>query len=352
MGRVGSLTCDPLRLAGPATVGVAMRQLQRAASHVSPLGAADESVALLTCARLEALLGPPRGDHALAAALDRLGEAVDEAATSRPGMRRTPADRRAAPPAIPTTSQRVRPMPDTGHNARLRSPLRRDGAARRHLRAVGSLDQEAPTPRSTGSPPSPRDVRGLEWLVRDAPVLRDAAAGTLDLAATAVRAEVLGAATVPTSRPTLTPDEPVTGVRALSLPAQIEQAQRPDLPSQPRAVSAVRPSDAPIIHSGTPAGDAGSALESLVRAWSAEQPAQHRTAALSVLESEEVAGSPEAGTFVVDGHDAPAPDSLRSGRSGAPRGEQVLDDDLLGLRDEVGRMLVAELRRYGIEVGP
>jgi hypothetical protein len=30
----------------------------------------------------------------------------------------------------------------------------------------------------------------------------------------------------------------------------------------------------------------------------------------------------------------------------------VSGEELLDLRDEVGRMLVAELRRYGIEVGP
>jgi hypothetical protein len=85
-----------------------------------------------------------------------------------------------------------------------------------------------------------------------------------------------------------------------------------------------------------------------VRAWNVSHPGAGASEAVAV-EPEPAAppvAADEPAIAIVAG-DAPRP-----GQPSVARLDPVREDELLDLRDEVGRMLVAELRRYGIEVGP
>jgi hypothetical protein len=349
VGRGGGLTGDPLRLAGPASAGLAMRELQRAASRTWPLREAGDSVASLTCGRLEALLRPPRGDDVLAAALDRVGDgAVEEVAASRSGAPHTIGARRAAPAPPAAGSQNLRPRPaDVARSSPLRERARPEVASHRRVRSVGSPHDEAPAARPRGVRSSPRDVRGLEWLVRDAAVLQEAAAAPIELAAPVARVGSAGVTTAPTSRPGSVPNDQPAGGRSVSAPTPSGQAPPRDHLSPPGAQKVVAPpSVAPISRSAAPAVGAESALESLVRAWRVEDAAEPDAAQPTVSDITTADTQPSVVDDVPSGGIGP-----RAARAPDVHTQPARDDELLGLRDEVGRMLVAELRRYGIEVG-
>jgi hypothetical protein len=352
VGRGGGLTGDPLRLAGPASAGLAMRELQRATSHTWPLRAAGDSVASLTCGRLEALLRPPRGDDALAAALDRVGDGVvEEVAAPRPGASHTIAGRRAAPAPPAAGSRDLRPPP--GEFARsfpLRERVRPEVASHRRVRSVGSPHDEASAARPTdGVRSSPRDVSGLEWLVRDVTVLQEAAAAQIELAAPVARVGSADVTTAPTSRRDSVPNDQPAGVWSVPSPAPARFGHAPprDHLSPSRAVKAGAPPPvAPITRSAAPAVGGKSALESLVRAWRVEDAAEPDVAQPTVSDTTTADTQASVVDDVPSGGTGP-----RAARAPDVRAKPSRDDELLGLRDEVGRMLVAELRRYGIEVG-
>jgi hypothetical protein len=112
---------------------------------------------------------------------------------------------------------------------------------------------------------------------------------------------------------------------------------------------AAPPPVAPITRSAAPAVGAESALESLVRAWRVEDAAEPDVAQ-PIVSDTTTATTADTQASVVD--DVPSGGiGPRAARAPDVRFKPSRDDELLGLRDEVGRMLVAELRRYGIEVG-
>ena len=88
-------------------------------------------------------------------------------------------------------------------------------------------------------------------------------------------------------------------------------------------------------------------LETLVRAWDAGAQADE-----SYVQATPLAYSPQASRPAADAEPATEAASA-AGRPHAAKGAhtQAREEELLGLGDELGRVLVAELRRYGIEVG-
>lgn len=348
MGRAAGLTGDPLRLAAPLTVTRAVQRLDRAASTAWPLGAADQGLASLTCSRFEGLLDPPRGDDALAAVLARYGGNAEEAVASAPRAVHERLDR-AARVSLPLTP---RPAP---RRARAERPVA--ASPHRRVEHAAALDAALPSrsnPPAGGRGPSAAagrstvaEARGLEWLAGAESPIREAAHAAFVLERGAERLQSPQLATAGTS-PTMIDNQPAR-VRPLSLSANAESASRRGHPSPLTAAEAPPRPVAPATPSVPEAAiSAGTGLESLVRAWSATHP--------EAVAAEANAEVPEALVAPVVFEELPGVDGADGDAASAKRSVSRLDpaneEELFELRDEVGRMLVAELRRYGIEVGP
>jgi len=347
VGRAGSLTADPLRLPGAGAAGLVLRRLDRDAAGAVPLRFAARALAPLTCLRLEALLEPSRGDEALAAVLARYGaeapnetEGAERHAADLPFRRgRAPSGETHSVPA-PAEARRSAPLTRAPEKILRHAPPqpRRARAGVLFARAIG--DGEPLASRTAGSA---RPVEGLEWLVDRVPGGREATERPLELAEP--RHHVAARDEAQRSRPRPAPTAQ-PGVRVLPALEPSRTTRELAAASQPPASElqhsiAVTPGPE---RSRGPAAEHG--LAALVRSWNgqSEEPAVESVAAdsaapLAVLHSEDV---------VVDR----APLSRRRRPAGASPEEAVAAEELLGLGDELGRVLVAELRRYGIEVGP
>ena len=203
----------------------------------------------------------------------------------------------------------------------------RTGARRVEARRVagGSLE-----PVDLGAPAATEatEVHGLEWLVGRVPGGTEAAESPLDLAASVDDVEPL--------RPAVASGTPARG------PEGTQPSAHRDVPiaghaSEPRHAFAPAPAAAP-----TPAASPAAAGAAQARRLFAE----------SYVQATPLAYSPQASGPAADAEPATEAASA-AGRPHAAKGAhtQAREEELLGLGDELGRVLVAELRRYGIEVG-
>ena len=353
MGRVGSLTADPLRLAEPAAVALAVHRLDRAASLADPLQTAERSLTLLTCLRLEALSASRRGEDALAAALARYAETENEELAS-PARARSAQPARTgraavatAPHSTPARTTR-RPLPPREQRRVSSATTSRGPAAAR--RVEPRLGATAPAGSSEpAASPAEATVCGLEWLTDGRPGATEAAATALQLAApvdedveplrpavvSAPRSRTPAAAGPRTAREAPVPDPAIAEPRAFAAASLAEGA----------AVAETAPTAAASRR--TPLAGRDGELATLVRAWE------------SAVEEDEPGAPPEPpsapaerAALAVEPSAAPAaPPAAVRARAGEPARTPAPVDELLGLGDEIGRVLVAELRRYGIEVG-
>jgi hypothetical protein len=335
---------------------LAMHRLERHASVVAPLRSADRSLATLTCRRLEALRVVERGDAVLAAALARYdqrgtAEALPERRTARLArsgiaeLERTPARAGGsfAPPA-------ARPASREQQRAADRRAKGDDRRGRRRKPATAAVG--AATRRRRTTKPIPPQVQGLEWLVGSAPGGREAALSTLDLSPPAGVSDDPGAmaATANGSRLPLVPRHGGDGAPPMRTAVDGDGSRAPFAPARPeRSVIATPASDAPVDAPATrPAGTGPGAgqLSALVRAWDGPAPVDEpdSRSALPAI-APDPAESPGP-------HDEPSgsgPPAARA-RDGAGVAAPTARDELLDLGDQLGRLLVSELRRYGIEV--
>jgi hypothetical protein len=343
VGRVAGV----IAIRGATAPGAAVRRLERAAAQAAPLQGADLGLAPLTCPRLASLLAAARGDEALAAALDRYAQQVDAGAqqTERAptAPRRAGAGRGLRPPRPLPAAARV---PGThGRRAPARhvpSPAAAAAPPRGRRATAAAVAPARPVPGR----PSPREARGLEWL--PVPVSTAAAASSvLDVEAQAT----------PSARPAHEPPRarapyvPATGVDPrgpIDAPTPLPGDARPAAVTQrpgraaaaaPAAPPAAAPAERVERHAG--AGE----LAALVRAWEGDLPAE---AATTPAASPAAApGTPGPGPTVPPTA-AVTPAAERRGQRQAPTAAAA--GDPLAVGDELGRVLVAELRRYGIEV--
>jgi hypothetical protein len=356
VGRICSLTTDPVPLAAEALPALAMQRLDRAASRVAPLRSAGQSLATLTSRRLEALRVGERSDAFLAALLARYEERVAVEAppdhrtqrASRPGIVQIP----SAPPVSASTPP-APPPPRPLREQREAAGVQPSGEGRRGRRrkpathAAGAARGRRGTAKA--GPPA---VRGLEWLVAGVPGGHEAALAPLDLSSpTRVDDEARTiAATADGLRPPQTTPQrgedgasppprtavPDAGSRDLLLPALPEH----DLIA---AASSEAPAEAPATHSS---GAGAAQLAALVRAWDGPGP---------VHEPDVQRATPP---LPPERRESPDPLDMPTGggpltarvRPAAAAAAPPAQDELLELGDQLGRVLVSELRRYGIEV--
>jgi len=354
--RIDLLRGDHVRLGGAASAGLALDRLDRDASRAAPLWSAGSALAALTRARFALLAEPLRGDEALAAALERCTPAdpgQDDRGTRR--LRAVPYG--AAPDTAggsrPTRPPRVTP-PDVAaarSYGRVDAPAvdanRRPRPARGERRAS---PDDAPTP-----PPGFEDAaaaRGLEWLA-------DRVAGGAEAAATPLALDG-GPGQVPELRSTRHGGGEARGSAAPAAPAPT-RADRPDregmpvpVPGtrpvgrieralEPRRGIAVEPAALPALRVYPP--ERPGELEALVRTWGAGPAAAAE--ALSADDASRLEERPwESGGIAARGIVTTRRSGIRPVAAvGADR-----EDDAAKVGDVLGRVLVAELRRYGIEV--
>lgn len=345
MGRSGSLTADPLRFAGAGAAGLAVRRLDRDAAGAVPLRFADRALAPLTCMRLETLRDPARGDEALVAALARYGE--EAAVESAHGELRAP----AAPMRVERPAPQGRVAPPAPAARRFEQVTRAPGLpagapveARRGKRASTVSDAvTAPAAsRAAETPRLVRHVQGLEWLADRVPGGRESIDRPFTLAAPLMHATPAEEHRRPRG---VTPG-PGEGRGAGSQPS-------PPVVSQSGLVPAPAPGPEPqralAPAEGRPDGardavDGEHGLAALVRAWNEpSRPGPAVEAAAPALPSVPV--HPE-----LVATDVPEPVVRRRRVAELPLQPARAPEELLGLGDELGRVLVAELRRYGIEI--
>jgi hypothetical protein len=322
----------------------AVRRLDAAAAELEPLGVAERGLAALTRVRLGRLTAPGSGDEALAAALDRGAQpGVVEAEVEPPSLRRLAAPPVVAEPgrALPAAAvpQRgrtaVAPTAATAAGANLRPAppapvaVRRLGAGaagetrRRTFDAFGA-DAPIPPPRSIGADAG---VTGLEWVAPRVP-------GGAGPAETPVVDGVPDAASP--SRWAGAPDRTTQG---RGVPAPAEPARTiPSVESErlPDAEDA-RAWPAPATTESRPRSGANRhGLEALVRSWREPATTEPEHAAPSV--------------FPAETGDTATSTSMPTPRPRPPDRTSEREDETLAFGDALGRLLVAELRRYGIEV--
>ena len=342
MESASPLTADPLGLRAPALPGRALARLDRIAATTFALRHAEPALAPLTCPRLTLLLDPPRGDEALAAALARCalqGEDGPVAWDRAPRLgtperharieerRRTtpPAPRGRRPAATPQRRGPASPAP-------LANPLPSRAAAAAKVAAPARATDAAAAPELL--PFAERIVGGLTAAASPLPAKR-----TLFAADPAVDGRGGREALA-------TPDGFSTPWRQESpWPAPI-LTPAPLAPGPEHASTRAR--SAPTL-SGTTAGTRAKApttergLRALVHAWTEGGPSEEPAPGMEAA----------AATAASTADRAPQPAVLAASRTLAaplaasvsqPRGEPA------DVGDALGRMLVAELRRYGIEV--
>jgi hypothetical protein len=320
----------------------AVRRLDAAAAELEPLGVAERGLAALTRVRLGGLTAPGRGDEALAAALERGPQPGGvEAQVEPPSLRGL-----AAPPQVVAGPRRVLPaaaVPQRGRTAvaptavgaNLRPgppapvavPRLGAAAAGETRRTFDAFAADAPIPpRSFGAAAR---VTGLEWVAPRVP-------GGTGPAETPVVEGVPDAASP--SRWAGAPDRATHG-RGVATPAEptrtIPSVEIEPVPDGDDA----RAWPAPATTESRPrSGTNGHGLEALVRSWREPAATQPEHAAPSVFPVE------TADTATSTSMPTPRPrPSLRDRTS-------EREDETFAFGEALGRLLVAELRRYGIEV--
>lgn len=371
MEHIDPLRRDPLRLDGAALPGRALRRLAAATAELEPLGGAGRHLQPLARARLADLTSPPLGDVAVAATLARQEPAAGgepaAAAEERLGRRLAPAGlepRRprpapratafplravAAPPAAapaagvstgPGAAARAtlsaasptspRPGPAAGRRTPEPPAGRAAPAARRALRV-----QEEPPPAVPPGFEAAAGAAGLEWLADRLPGgaeasrtrLAEGAPADAGLAAPAVlRTPAPGGAGLPQPQQ-----------RTALSPAELE-----------RVLAPVRATPGDGSNPALPAVGGAGELGALVRGWQgARGEATERITPTAAPAREPASDDRSFDTGSASPH---------AGHADRPAGRARLpartdgEDELLAFGDALGRVLVAELRRYGIEV--
>jgi hypothetical protein len=322
----------------------AIRRLDAASAELEPVAVAERGLAALTRVRLAGLTSPGRGDEALAAVLARGapaggGEAENE---GRRPMRRLAEPTAVAAPAhaFPTATIRQRgftvaaPTGDAADGAREWPAPNPSGsprwpaaaaAAEVRRRPPAEADAEAPTPPRALD--SAVGVTGLEWVAPRVPGGTESAEtrvvdGAPDAASPSRWADGRDRAPCPRALPA--PAEPVGTIPAIELEGAPEPGEAQTWPapttSEPRAL--------PRDHG----------LEALVRAW--QDTGRAQTERL------------ERATNVVpfETGDTATSTSTPTTRTRTRDRSSEREDETLAFGDALGRVLVAELRRYGIEV--
>jgi hypothetical protein len=344
------LTADPLRFDGAARGAAALRRLEAASVRIAPLEDAGHGLEALTRVRLADLTSPGRGDGALADVLARLASATgaDDGAIDAPAPRRLgmPMSRaghvRVAPVAPGSPGRRAahgarpaangRPLPFAAPE-----PL----ASRRRTQAIVPEQQRGPAlalPDAVEAPDAPNGfevagaVRGLEWLAVRVP-------GGAESSETPL---VDGATEVSPVRHTLAASaEPGAAVLAhpvpdfpAPVPHEVERPLETRSSGQPLPRTSDR--DAPRRRVGGTRG-----LDALVRAWQDTQPPP----------------SPEQVELFAEPVASVAANRSGSARTGTASGTRApvsqaseREEETLVFGDALARVLVGELRRYGIEV--
>ena len=343
------LTGDALRFDGAARGGTALRRLDAASAWVAPLEDAARGLAALTRVRLTNLTSPTRGDGALVDVLARLMPS----AGAGDGALDAPTPRRLSVPVSLSSTARVQRVAHdqqeiaasgAGRSAANARPVRfgipEPLTSRRRMQVTASEAQHAralPRVAAVEAPAAPRgfeladEVRGLDWLAVRVP-------GGAESSETPL---VDGAPAVSPARPALTAAaEPATATRGLPVPDQAAPVPH-EFERAPETQRAVQPLPR------TTGGDAShrrlggaQGLDALVRAWQDTQPPP----------SPEQAEPP-------DGLLAPVSGDRGSARTGAAARQRSADtrasereEETLVFGDALARVLVGELRRYGIEV--
>jgi hypothetical protein len=323
----------------------AIRRLDAASAELEPVAVAERGLAALTRVRLAGLTSPGRGDEALAAVLARGapaggGEADAEGRAAR---------RLAAPPAVAapghalsaaTTLQRggtvAAPAAGAADGSRAWPAPNPSGSARRRaVVAAGETRRRTTAAADAGAPTPPRGfdaaagVAGLEWVAPRVPGgTEPAETRVVDGAPDAASPSrwTVGRDQTPRPRTLPAPAEPVPTIPAVELERAPEPGETRTWPAQttpePRALPRT----------------AGRGLEALVRAWQDTGGAQperlERATNVIPLETGDTATSTSTAT----------PRTRTRDRS------SEREDETLALGDALGRVLVAELRRYGVEV--
>jgi hypothetical protein len=349
--RYDLLTGDRLRFGDGVAPARALRRLNAAAARIGRLDGAQRGLATLTRARLAALTAPTRGDEALAAALARYSSTATAEVELEPPARK----RLVAPPAR-TGIGRGEPMPparrvpssvvfarsqkpavrgrSSARAAKTRAALIRTGepGALPFGRQLGGPSADLPLAAASAGFEAVERVRGLEWLAARVPGGAEASESTLVTGMPAVQSstsaskasvEATTASAMPSPAPALS-----AKARSLAGPVDVEQVPEPSVSPLPPVL---------FLPAGGHSGARG--LEALVRAWA---DAEH--------------SSPTSPTTEVSTHAASAggetvsPEATHRGPP--PRSSHALlpEHEALAFGDALGRVLVAELRRYGIEV--
>jgi hypothetical protein len=325
----------------------AVRRLDAAAAELRPLRVAERGLAALTRVRLDGLTSPGRGDEALAAVLARHapagaaeadvgsrpprrlvappfaagpGRALAPAATVPPPRAVVP---RSAGATVVADGRSRRVSPPSGPARTIDAAASRETRRRRTLDAGGS-DGPAP-PRGFDAVAA---VAGLEWIAPRVPGGAEPGETTLvEGAPEAASPSRWAGAPAPSPQPrVLTAPTAPTGA---ALTAEVERVTEP-------IARRSWPVPQPTKPHGLPRAG-GEELEALVRAWQENGSAQ----------AERVEGVPVV--IPVEGGTATSTPSGRSRARARPAGSQP-EDETLAFSDALGRVLVAELRRYGIEV--
>ena len=351
MERREALTGDLLGFGGAARGSAALRRLDAASARIASLEDAGSGLAALTRVRLADLTSPERGDGALAAVLARLASAAgaDDGAIAAPAPRRlgVPVSLarhvREASVAPELPEGRARRGASPAANGRpvpfaLPEPL----ASRRRTQATVPEPQRGPAfvPLSAvEAPDAPNGfevadaVHGLEWLAvrvpggaesSETPLVDDATEVSPVRHALAASAAP-GAAVARASRSGL-PGAGAVRARTLTGDAELRAAAPADVGWRRTASSRRR-------HAGTRrararvAGHAASAVAGAGRAF--------RRTGRALLPR---IGSGPGGTGTASRVRAPE----------SPASER--EEETLVFGDALARVLVGELRRYGIEV--
>jgi hypothetical protein len=348
--RLGLVTGDPLRLDGAGLAGRALGRLDAAAVGTAPLEHADRGLASLTRRRLVRLTSPADGDEALAAALARCAAAAVSDGEPEPHARRLLARPAAAAgfDGAPAGSAGRRERSSArlgGPHESVRGssgfPAPRQTVARRlsraamrddHRRRVPLPDVVAPVPAPPPGFEAAADALGLDWLVVCVPGGAEAAETPLVEGAPEVERSLSGPAPAPTS---------TSPARAVPVPpghgsvssawdeVEREPAQEPR--RQPSTIAAVEPR---VVQ---PAGAQG--LDALVRAWHGAEESRPESIDLAAA----------AVASHANGSRAPLRTTTTSRAQPSSRASER-EAEMLEFGDALGRVLVAELRRYGIEV--
>lgn len=350
MERLGLVNGDPLRLDGAGLAGRALGRLDAAAVGTAPLERADRSLASLTRRRLVQLTSPDDGDEALAAALARCAAAAVSDGEPEPHARRLLARPAAAasfdgaPAAVSGRRERISARLGSPHesvrgSSGFLAPPSAVVRRRTHAPLWDERRRRVPLPDVVAPVPAPppgfevaADALGLDWLVVRVPGGEEAAATPLVEGAPEVErsSSAPAVAATSTSPSRVVPVPPGHG-SVSSAWDEVEREPVPESRRPPSTIAAVAPR---VVE---PAGAQG--LDALVRAW--------HGAAESRPESIDLAAA--AVPLQSNGSPATLRTTTTSRTQPAARASER-EAEMLEFGDALGRVLLAELRRYGIEV--